>query len=797
MASKVTCTCGWSWNKSDSSKKDMYICHQCGKDNTMKNGGWLDKFQEGREKKPITTREDFEPGILSNIPGLTSIASGNQPGYNRQEQYGPLGDLYRYYGGQPLKYKVLVESQNKPSTSKDKNAKYISLNHDQEFVNEVLDNYKRVSSGKLDKGIESKLSDNSWSVSGYSSAGKNAHKTKKQGSEHHSNAIGRYTLGKGKDEKGEYISYYDNFDQGTGTGINPGELLGLTKPFEIYDRIYLDPKTGKPKMKNGGWLSKYNSPEAQNGIEGTMAGLTDKGFNYNGAWGGTMQTGGKTFLEPTSEKLPLGYMPPSIIPSSEVAISIGGVGDEPAYLIPSFKYGQRLKDPIGEFDRTGEHLGGPFKTYQEADEWERTVRHPYVEKGQSIPSPYRRWGKDYDMGKGEFMQMGGSIPGSVGFTYARTQDPAPSNGPYAKKTKASAQDGKKISYNQWKKQNNLKETSDYNLKRAWELGYTPDKTGHLPTVDNQTGKFLKAKGHPTLNLELDWYNSPEGAEFKSKNTLDSTGKFFKYVPKLQNGQEMKFYQEGLDWKPKTISRDGGWLGKYEEGGIIEDDLGQWEYPGEITKINSNEITMQGVDYPVLGISDTGDTQMMQPGQDYSYEGESVTEIPMAQNGYSEPDYVTGTTRRSMNKMIGMGNYLMPASALNTAADLAKSKGLDYGEKTSGPADAVRHTAAAASVASKLPIPKFIGDYSPNLERALRIAGANILGGGYELMNPNNEGLLMDIKNNYQGSLIGSIPGLNESDRNKMIVNQLQKGKLTVDNPKKPKKENGGWLSKYN
>jgi len=64
------------------------------------------------------------------------------------------------------------------------------------------------------------------------------------------------------------------------------------------------------------------------------------------------------------------------------------------------------------------------------------------------------------------------------------------------------------------------------------------------------------------------------------------------------------------------------------------------------------------------------------------------------------------------------------------------------------------------------------------------------------MSPNSEGLWMDIKNNYQGSLIGSIPGLNQNDRNKMIINQLQKNKLTVDNPKKPKKENGGWLNKY-
>lgn len=397
-----------------------------------------------------------------------------------------------------------------------------------------------------------------------------------------------------------------------------------------------------------GWLDKYNAPQAQNGIEGTMGGLTDQGFNYNGAWGG--------------------------------------------------------------------------------------------------PS----------------MQVGGSIPGTVGFTYARTNSPSPSNGPYAKKTKASAQNGKTISYDKWKKQYNLKETPDYNLKRAWELGYTPDKTGHLPTVDNQTGEFLKAKGHPTLKLELDWYNSPEGAEFKSKNTLDSTGKFFKYVPKLQNGQEMKYYQEGLDWKPKTISRDGSslpeaqggftvpnwatdlntrllnavstyggsaigdavkgispkaadWLNensmgfipyttdeqlmatragnpnrglnaavqvsdaisnvlagkligaglgkaksatqkginklakntktfrkeflegyrqtpRYQKGGVIEDPMGQWAHPGKVTKIPSNQITMQGVDYPVLGISDTGDTQLMQPGQDYTYEGESVIEYPIMKSG---------------------------------------------------------------------------------------------------------------------------------------------------------------------
>lgn len=45
MSNKVKCSsCGWSWNKSDSSTKDMYVCHECGKNNTMQEGGFLDKI---------------------------------------------------------------------------------------------------------------------------------------------------------------------------------------------------------------------------------------------------------------------------------------------------------------------------------------------------------------------------------------------------------------------------------------------------------------------------------------------------------------------------------------------------------------------------------------------------------------------------------------------------------------------------------------------------------------------------------------------------------------------------------
>jgi hypothetical protein len=328
-----------------------------------------------------------------------------------------------------------------------------------------------------------------------------------------------------------------------------GAIAGGAKPYKAEEGGWLDKyEQGglvlKQKTKdNYGTKPNVNDDKATypDGFVGWEYDIT--GRNYSPAWGGQFKDGGNlmpamaganqtvpmaqnglTFLEPTSKKLPKGYVIPFNTPSTELAMSIGGEQGEPAYLIPSFKYGKPLKDPVDEFRKTGEHLGGPFKTYQEADEWERTVRHPYVEKGQSIPTPLKRWGKDF--------QMGGSLPGAVGFTYARTVGAAPDNGPYAKKTKASA----------------------------------------------------------------------------------------------QNGQEMKYYQAGLDFKPKTISQDGS--------EIPVDPNGYWNPDnwGKSVIIPSTDITMKGVDQPLVGISDTGDVQYMEPGEDYEFDGEYVTEYPVAQKG---------------------------------------------------------------------------------------------------------------------------------------------------------------------
>jgi hypothetical protein len=79
----------------------------------------------------------------------------------------------------------------------------------------------------------------------------------------------------------------------------------------------------------------------------------------------------------------------------------------------------------------------------------------------------------------------------------------------------------------------------------------------------------------------------------------------------------------------AVSILGYLLLKRKAENAIKDDRGQWAHPKKVTEINSNVITMQGVNYPVLGVSDAGDIKLMRPNKDYKFKGNKVTEYPIA------------------------------------------------------------------------------------------------------------------------------------------------------------------------
>ena len=98
--------------------------------------------------------------------------------------------------------------------------------------------------------------------------------------------------------------------------------------------------------------------------------------------------------------------------------------------------------------------------------------------------------------------------------------------------------------------------------------------------------------------------------------------------------------------------------------IIKDPEGQYKYPGVPTRVASDNITMQGVSYPVLGVDNLGNQQMMYPGAEYVFPGaDYVDEFPMMQTGgqrpvlYVDPNDPAGRARYQAYKdSLGLYNY---------------------------------------------------------------------------------------------------------------------------------------------
>jgi hypothetical protein len=90
----------------------------------------------------------------------------------------------------------------------------------------------------------------------------------------------------------------------------------------------------------------------------------------------------------------------------------------------------------------------------------------------------------------------------------------------------------------------------------------------------------------------------------------------------------------MGYNKKILSKAVSELGKAKAPAkpkdIITDPKGQWAHPGQVTRIPGNNITMQGVPYPVYGVDNTGFAQMMYPGQDYQFQGDYVDEYPLTQ-----------------------------------------------------------------------------------------------------------------------------------------------------------------------
>lgn len=207
-----------------------------------KLGGRIKKELGGNDFEPIKQREDFKPSKFKTILRKLYTSDESDTAVNR------YGDFSRMYFGLPLKDGFLYKSNYKPTISKNKDAIYYGV-RDINFIHDVIELYNHPGAFEKPKtGV----------VDGYSTKGAkqypwqgdyisfdlgrelNKGNKVKLGRTPHTlgpGALGKFIVSRGKDEKGEYLSYYDLWD------VNPkrshkAEERGFAKPYEIYDRIY-------------------------------------------------------------------------------------------------------------------------------------------------------------------------------------------------------------------------------------------------------------------------------------------------------------------------------------------------------------------------------------------------------------------------------------------------------------------------------------------------------------------------------------------------------------------------------
>lgn len=105
---------------------------------------------------------------------------------------------------------------------------------------------------------------------------------------------------------------------------------------------------------------------------------------------------------------------------------------------------------------------------------------------------YNTKGRNYSPAWGGQFAMGGSMPGSVGFTYAREAGSAPANGKYTKKTKASAQNGETMPAPRYNAQGKkyLYDTSDPAFKDLVEGDLTPVSKSEFNPIRDKISNYV-------------------------------------------------------------------------------------------------------------------------------------------------------------------------------------------------------------------------------------------------------------------------------------------------------------------
>jgi hypothetical protein len=191
------------------------------------------------------------PDVLDAIIKLNNPSV--EPLKDKKGNLSPSEEAWRKGLGFKDDFKYIKPASYKPANSEDNDTEYVRFENmydPEKLINAYVKAQKELKPGETKVLIPS--------LDPYIKGRKNLEASGVAFSQQ--DPLQNFTLDKGEDEKGKYISLYDVYDFGP---LITDLVYGFKKPYEVYDRFYYEKnKQGIPvyKKKDGGqtnWLKKY------------------------------------------------------------------------------------------------------------------------------------------------------------------------------------------------------------------------------------------------------------------------------------------------------------------------------------------------------------------------------------------------------------------------------------------------------------------------------------------------------------------------------------------------------------
>ena len=609
---------------------------------------------EDREKLFKRYRPVDYPNVGS---ALNSLIKGSQlPERDIEGDLNIGEEAWRKALNLPGKEKYIIPSAYKPTTSKDPNAKYYTLNN-------IIDKEKILAEAKK-LGIKPGQKINLESMAPYIKEGF-------MDVDKFSNIDPLQKFQINMDPEGKYVSIYDKYDF---------DFMPANKtitPYEFYDRFYLNdkdipkakllPGNKKQNKKDGGWLEKYqNGDPIKKDNTNVRQPLIKQMKTYSAEEGEAANrrayelSSRQALLETAKEDVQKNFdevsnsflwnLPGSISPMAAEDLIIGGVGKGLKYLKGS-KIGKQVVNKASDFVSDI----NIYPTQKQAVQYraDRMLEQENKWIGQNNNELTKKFNNSAinhqdNLTALEWNKRHGDIksPESLGVNkFGETVVYKDANLSFANKSRVSAHEAGHYYRNTFDEGKNWGSYFDFSRIKQKTADYLRGKG--MKNRGSIYGDEIRERAAQLKDYIAHKNEIPLNKDFKvTQAQLDDALENYVKDTNLDNSmsdmivalKDKKGFLKAINKYALAAPIGLGTVlaneneNSFREGGVIKDDRGQWDHPGEITEIGSNQITMQGVPYPVLGISDTGDIQMMYPDEEYQYDGKSVTEYPMAKNG---------------------------------------------------------------------------------------------------------------------------------------------------------------------